>query len=54
MLRHIFKIFLFSILVSIGFSGCSKKAGDSARQNEVVVYTYDSFCGEWGSWSGNC
>lgn len=48
MLRHIFKIFLFSILVSIGFSGCSKKAGDSARQNEVVVYTYDSFCGEWG------
>ncbi len=49
MLRHIFKFSLFSIFVSFTMFGCSKKAEVSdARAKEVVVYTYDSFCGEWG------
>lgn len=49
MLRHIFKISLFSIFVSFTMFGCSKKAEISGeRAKEVVVYTYDSFCGEWG------
>lgn len=49
MLRHIFKFSLFSIFVSFTMFGCSKKAEvSSGRTKEVVVYTYDSFCGEWG------
>ncbi len=49
MLRHIFKFSLFSIFVSFTMFGCSKKAEVSGeRAKEVVVYTYDSFCGEWG------
>ncbi len=49
MLRHIFKFSLFSIFVSFTMFGCSKKAEISdERAKEVVVYTYDSFCGEWG------
>lgn len=49
MLRHIFK-FISLLFISIAlFTGCSKKAGISAeRAKEVVIYTYDSFCGEWG------
>ena len=41
---------LFSLLVFMlvcSLSGCKKN--DSARQGEVVIYTYDSFCGEWGA-----
>lgn len=49
MQRHIFKLILISFLSIVLFAGCSKKAGISeARAKEVVVYTYDSFCGEWG------
>ena len=49
MLRHIFKFSILSLFVSLTVCGCSKKAGISdARAREVVVYTYDSFCGEWG------
>lgn len=47
--RHIFKFIFISLLSIILFAGCSKKAEISqARAKEVVVYTYDSFCGEWG------
>ena len=43
-------VFLFSIItVLISVSGCSKKANVSeSRSKEVIVYTYDSFAGEWG------
>ena len=37
-------IFGLAVLV---LGGCSKKSA-SSRQNEVVVYTYDSFVSEWG------
>ena len=43
------KIFLLSIttLTFIGlFTSASKK---NARTNEIVVYTYNSFSGEWGA-----
>lgn len=43
-------VFLFSIItVFISVSGCSKKENVSeSRSKEVIVYTYDSFAGEWG------
>lgn len=52
MQRHIFKFFsilsLFSCFLFI--FGCSKKQNVSnERLNEVVIYAYDSFCGEWGA-----
>ncbi len=37
---------IFSLALSF-LCGCSKKSS-SSRQNEVVVYTYDSFISEWG------
>lgn len=46
------KSFIFStfILLSICSVWAAPKKADSkkARANEVIVYTYDSFCGEWG------
>ena len=39
-------ISLISVFASV-FTGCSKKSADP-RLSEVVVYTYDSFAGEWG------
>lgn len=44
------KSLIFSALVSVSLffvTGCSKKTAKSAS-NEVIVYTYDSFIGEWG------
>lgn len=50
MRRHIFKILSFFLLSVFIFNGCSKKTDlAQAHANEVVVYTYDSFCGEWGA-----
>lgn len=43
--RCLISLFIFMLVCS--FSGCKKS--DSARQNEIVIYTYDSFCGEWGA-----
>ena len=43
--------FILSFLffgLSLSFFSCSKKA-DEARLKEVVVYSYDSFAGEWGA-----
>lgn len=43
----IFSTFILFLLVSA--SAAPKKADvKKARLNEVIVYTYDSFCGEWG------
>lgn len=42
-----FKFFIFSLLVCSVLCSC-KKSVNSARKNELVVYTYDSFSGEWG------
>ena len=39
------KILSFLIVVSILFSSCSKEE----KVDEVVVYTYSSFSGEWGA-----
>ncbi|HBG66862.1 MAG TPA: thiamine ABC transporter substrate-binding protein [Treponema sp.] len=37
------------MMVSLQFASGSKRAtGKAARAKEVVVYTYDSFAGEWG------
>ena len=47
---HTLIVLTFFTLVCVLFSGCKKSSKvDSARLNEVIVYTYDSFCGEWGS-----
>ncbi len=52
MKKHIFtlsSISLFTISLFTVLSGCSKKAAVSEeRLKEVVVYTYDSFCSDWG------
>lgn len=49
MLRHIFKFLSLLFISTTLLAGCSKKAEISEeRAKEVVVYTYDSFCGEWG------
>ncbi len=48
--NHTLIVLTFFTLVCVLFSGCKKSSKvDSARLNEVIVYTYDSFCGEWGS-----
>lgn len=44
---YLFKISVLSLLVCSAFFGC-KKSDSSARKSELVVYTYDSFSGEWG------
>lgn len=41
-------LFVLSFVVCSLFMGCKKSNADSKRLAEVVVYTYDSFCGEWG------
>ena len=50
MRKTIAKIFLLTITSFLVFgmlTSASKKK--SARANEVVVYTYNSFSGEWGA-----
>ena len=44
-------IFFSLILFSLATVSCSKKSGSenhSENKEEVIVYTYDSFTGEWG------
>ncbi|MBR1638399.1 MAG: thiamine ABC transporter substrate-binding protein [Treponema sp.] len=41
-------LIVFSILVCALFMGCKKSKVDAERASEVIVYTYDSFCSEWG------
>ena len=36
-------------LFTLFAKGKKSTKADAARLNEVIVYTYDSFCGEWGS-----
>ncbi len=46
----IFKFISITLLGLTVFTGCSKnKNTTSKRLSEVVVYTYDSFLGEWGA-----
>ncbi|WP_147612897.1 thiamine ABC transporter substrate-binding protein [Treponema pectinovorum] len=50
MQRHIFKFIPFFLIFVFILNGCSKKADlAQSRAKDVVVYTYDSFCGEWGA-----
>lgn len=46
---NIFKIIslIFILFSTFSFTDC-KKSENPQRLNEVVVYTYDSFAGEWG------
>ncbi|MDR2489905.1 MAG: thiamine ABC transporter substrate-binding protein, partial [Spirochaetaceae bacterium] len=47
-MKHFFKLILILSFL-VGCFGCAKKtAENAARQNEVVVYAYDSFVAEWG------
>lgn len=40
----------FLIIFTVGLlASCSKEKTNDARLSEVVVYTYDSFLGEWGA-----
>ena len=46
-MKHFFKLIL--VLFLVGCFGCAKRnAENAARQNEVLVYAYDSFVAEWG------
>ncbi len=46
MKTHIlFALISFSLIISL-LTSCKKE--DNQRKNEVIVYTYDSFAGEWG------
>ena len=48
-MKHFFKLILFVLIVG-GVAGCKKQSEvNAARQNEVVVYAYDSFASEWGA-----
>lgn len=40
--------FLISLLLVCAAVFCGCKNVNSARKNELVIYTYDSFSGEWG------
>ena len=44
---HILFISILSSIVVL--AGCQKKTVDQARLHEVIVYTYDSFLGDWGA-----
>ena len=49
-MKKVHTLIILTSLVCALFSGCKKSSkADSARLSEVIVYTYDSFCGEWGS-----
>ena len=51
-MKKVHTLIVITIITSVCaiFSGCKKSQKvDPARLGEVVVYTYDSFCGEWGS-----
>lgn len=53
-MRKVHILFVLTSLVCALFMGCKKStksnaAVDPARLSEVIVYSYDSFCGEWGS-----
>ena len=51
-MKKVHTLFIITSLVCALFVGCKKSSKanvDPARLQEVVVYTYDSFCGEWGS-----
>ena len=48
-MKKIHSIIVIALACAL-FAGCKKTSKiDAERLNEVVVYTYDSFCGEWGS-----
>ena len=48
-------ILIVSLMVCSLFAGCKKSDAENVsevseeRLGEVIVYTYDSFSGEWGS-----
>ena len=46
-MNRILVAFFSIVSSSLLFFGCTRKA-ESARSGEVVVYTYDSFAGDWG------
>ena len=52
-MKKVHILIVLTSLVCALFMGCKKSskanAVDPARLSEVIVYTYDSFCGEWGS-----
>ena len=51
-MKKVHTLFIITSLVCALFVGCKKSSKakvDPTRLQEVVVYTYDSFCGEWGS-----
>ena len=50
-MKKVHTLIVLSILMVCSLFAGSKKSKkvDAARLNEVIVYTYDSFCGEWGS-----
>ncbi len=46
-MKKLFSVFLFSmVLLTIVFSNPSKEEQDS---NSLTLYSYDTFCGDWGS-----
>lgn len=47
-MKKIISYFLITLTVGLLLS-CSKAKKNDARLNEVVIYTYDSFLGEWGA-----
>jgi thiamine transport system substrate-binding protein len=50
-MKKVHTLIVLSILMVCSLFAKGKKStkADAARLNEVIVYTYDSFCGEWGS-----
>ena len=50
-MKKVHILIVLTSLVCALFVGCKKSSKakvDPARLQEVIVYTYDSFCGEWG------
>ena len=52
-MKKVHTLIILSILMVCSLYAGSKKSkkakADETRLKEVIVYTYDSFCGEWGS-----
>ncbi len=49
-MKKVHTLFVLTSLVCAILTGCKKSSKvDSARLSEVIIYSYDSFCGEWGS-----
>ncbi|MDR2897434.1 MAG: thiamine ABC transporter substrate-binding protein, partial [Spirochaetaceae bacterium] len=48
-MKRNFSVFIFLTIIVFSLAAGGKKDSSAERQEEVVIYTYDSFVSEWGA-----